>query len=179
MFLKHTQAVAFICGLFACVQMACASEDVVDQEPVRDESAVQEKSEPIRMSAPFSIYVGFGDPTPSYFGFAAGFQLHPHLQVVASTGYFEDGDFKVRSSAIGARFFPLLTPLSLFLGGGSTYFSIRGSGLFQGLDTSLILPFISMGVDLLSRHGVRAAAGVNFHFPVSIIFPFVQLGYSF
>jgi hypothetical protein len=135
---------------------------------------------PVREDRPGYVALTFGNPSPSWLGLTGGWQLDPRFAIVGSIGWFRLSDIRVLSGSAGVRLPLLRTWLSPFIGAGATLYSISGEGKFQGLKpTAFALPYINAGLSFDSRSGLHAALGVNFHFPVKLTFPFLELGISF
>lgn len=154
--------------------------DVLSYAGSEESSDFVEKRDPIRSRRKIFIGVSFGDPSPSWIGAELGIQLSWMVEVLASAGYFHWSDFTVGSASAQGRFLILPTKFTPFVGGGLTAYFVSGDGKFQGLQsTSYVLPYFNLGLDLATDTGLRVAAGVNFHFPTKLTFPFVNLGFSF
>lgn len=135
---------------------------------------------PLRETRPLYVGLTFGDPSPSWIGAQFAFQTSWMLQFLASGGYFRWADFTMGSVAAQARLNILPTQLTPFVGGGVAGYFISGYGKFQGMETTtFMLPFINFGLDWIFPSGFRLAAGINFHFPVKLNFPFASAGLSF
>ena len=138
------------------------------------------KEEPLRLMQPGSLALTFGDPSPSWIGVSGGYQFNSTLQVLVSGGWFWSDDIRIKSVAGTARFHILPTDLTPFVGAGLAVYFMSGHGKFQGLETTTwALPFLTLGLDWIFDFGLRVAAGVNFHFPVKLTFPFINVGISF
>ena len=146
-------------------------------QPPREEA---KRTEPLRELRPLYVGLTFGDPSPSWIGAQFAFQTSWMLQFLASGGYFRWADFTMGSVAAQARLNILPTQLTPFVGGGVAGYFISGYGKFQGMEsTTFMLPFINFGLDWIFPSGFRLAAGINFHFPVKLNFPFASAGLSF
>jgi hypothetical protein len=147
-------------------------------------SAQNVQSEPVSIVAreelPGFAGLSVGNPSPSLLGFLIGWQLHSSFQIIGGGGRFWNKDIAVNTLGGGARFHVLPYQFSPFAGAGICFYSIEGRGKFQGLKTTtLALPFLNLGLDFISRSGLRLSSGVNFHFPVKLTLPFVDVGYAF
>lgn len=169
--------------LFLSVSPGVTRADDFSDLPVEGESATID--DPVglrkpRAQAPNYLGLAVGNPSPSWIGFVYGRNLGSLFEVRAAGGFFALHDISVSSLAAQARFYMLWTKLAPFFSAGTSLYFITGKGKFQGLKTTTsLLPFLNLGLDFIADGTFRVAAGVNFHFPVKLTFPFVELGVSF
>lgn len=81
------------------------------------------------------------------------------------------------SSSLRLHLFPSeLTPL---LGAGVSAFFFHGKGEIQSLEASTLLGSFLVGADWAFAEALRLSGGLQFHYPIKLIFPFVELGVTF
>lgn len=88
-------------------------------------------------------------------------------------------DIQTQSFGPSLRVYFLDEALTPFVGGGVNFIRVVGDGEFQGLDESLIAGWLLGGIDYQLWSNLRISGGVNIHFPVRLIFPFIDAAYYF
>lgn len=133
----------------------------------------------VREHKPLELSIGAGHPAPSYVGGAFSYQPNWAFQWVVSTGVFLTSDLKIQTLSGELRwdFFPY--DISPMVGAGFSAFFFNGSGDIQGLDESTLLGSLLVGADITFENGFRLTGGLQFHYPVKLIFPFVEAGIAF
>ncbi len=149
-------------GLFAFL-FAGASTKAVRAAGARDDSRL-------------TLSVAAGNPAPSWIGATAGIQFNETLQLVGGLGWFWLDELKIRSVGAGVRVHVLKGAFTPMFGAGFAYLSLEGRGSIQGLDESAFLGTLMTGLDWIIGDHLRVAAGVNFHYPLSLNFPFLEIG---
>ncbi len=133
----------------------------------------------IRAERPAHLALTLGSPAPALPGIQLGFQVAPEIQLLIGTGVFLQDDINIQPIAASARFFILQNDFTPILGAGFTYFRILGTGTFKTLDESTILGSLLIGLDWTFGEGWRTSAGVQFHYPIQLTFPFLEFGFTF
>jgi hypothetical protein len=98
---------------------------------------------------------------------------------IAQKGYMKIKDIQTQSFGPSLRVYFLDEALTPFVGGGVNFIRVVGDGEFQGLDESLIAGWLLGGIDYQLWSNLRISGGVNIHFPVRLIFPFIDAAYYF
>jgi hypothetical protein len=123
--------------------------------------------------------IGLGHPAPSWIGVSLSSWVDTHIEAGLAFGYLNKDLLTTYAFSADARLHPfLLGIIDPFLAGGLTWVRFGGSGEFQGIDASTLLPFLGLGLDV-KIYSVRVSGGYVFHFPIKLNFPFVEVGYDF
>jgi hypothetical protein len=130
--------------------------------------------------------IAAGSPAPSFAGVFYRYEFSNQVTIGISSGYSTYPQINVLSFAPTVRFYlsdSLETPLRLWALGGLNVLSISGNGTLQNLDASsdTLLPLLQLGIgaDFQPSDQVIIGLGVQFHFPVKLIFPLFEIGYRF
>jgi hypothetical protein len=132
-----------------------------------------------RDANPIGILVSAGTPSPSFIGFSFTYQWSPYAAVFASSGYLKIDDIETQSFGPSLRVYFLDQALTPMIGGGVNFIRVTGKRSLQGLDESLVAGWLLGGIDYQLWSNFRISGGVNLHFPVRLIFPFVDAAYYF
>ena len=123
--------------------------------------------------------IGIGHPAPSWIGASLSSWVDDNLEAGLGFGFLSKDQISTYAFSADARLHPfLLGAVDPFLAGGLTWIRFAGAGEFQGLDSSTLLPFLGLGLDV-KIYDVRVSGGYVFHFPIKLNFPFVEVGYDF
>lgn len=129
-------------------------------------------------SNPFVFRFSGGNPAPSFLGAGLGYRFQEMFELNAQTGMGWFDEINIQTFTAGSRFYILPYTFSPFLGGGLSVLKVTGSGSIQGLDESTVLAFLSGGLNI-DFNPIQISLGLFFHFPVRLIFPFVDCGFTF
>jgi hypothetical protein len=142
----------------------------------------------------FTAALGAGSPAPSFFGVVGKQNFTDAFQIVLAAGYSSYSDLEVFSLNPQIRFYPealsmnhnLSTSFDWFqfwFGGGVNFLFFGGTGTLQALevdeDSAFPLAQLNLGADFLFFDAGILTLGCQFHFPIKLIFPFIEIGYRF
>ncbi len=132
-----------------------------------------------RTVRPLTLSAALGYPAPSFVGGAFGYQFHEFFQFHFGTGIFWTEDLKIQTLSGEIRFHAIPYPLTPMLGAGVSKFFLHGKGNIQHLDSSTTLGSLMVGLDWSIIEFWRFSGGLQFHYPVKLIYPFIELGWMF
>ncbi len=101
------------------------------------------------------------------------------MAILASSGYMKLKDIETQSFGPSLRVYFLDEALTPMIGGGVNFIRVTGKKQFQGLDESLAAGWLLGGLDFQLWSNFRISGGVSVHFPIRLIFPFVDASYFF
>lgn len=125
------------------------------------------------------VFAGFGTPAPSWIGlgFSAPIKESLNVAIRSGWGHYEDLNIFATSATISPVI--LDTMLYPYLAGGASLFLLRGEGAYQELDGSTLLVTLNVGLGFDFNDQFRTRAGMAFHFPLRLNFPFIELSWAF
>ncbi len=127
-----------------------------------------------------SLRLGFGSPAPSWVGGSMSFEILPQFELFFSSGWSRWDDLRIWSfnPHIRTRMIPNAV-LSPVVGGGINFLLVSGQDTFQGVEQTVPLAQMLLGLDLEISDSLVLTSGCHFHFPVKLIFPMVEVGFIF
>ena len=132
-----------------------------------------------RVARPLTLSAALGYPAPSFVGGAFGYQFAEYFQFHFGTGMFWTEELKIQTLSGELRFHALPFRLTPMLGAGVSKFFLHGRGKIQGLESSTALGSLMAGLDWSVTDQWRFSGGLQFHYPVKLIYPFIELGWMF
>lgn len=132
-----------------------------------------------RAEHPIGLAASVGTPPPALIGFSFIYQWSPYMAILASSGYMKLKDIETQSFGPSLRVYFLDEALTPMIGGGVNFIRVTGKKQFQGLDESLAAGWLLGGLDFQLWSNFRISGGVSVHFPIRLIFPFVDASYFF
>lgn len=147
--------------------------EAADARPQGPESTL------LRRQYPISLSLNFGTPAPSIVGAVVGFQISDYAQALGGTGFSWWSDLRIQATEFEMRFSLVAQNFTPFFGAGFSFFGTTGVGNLQSLSETTLLGNLSLGLDWALPNALRLAAGVHFHYPLSVNFPFAELGIIF
>ena len=127
-----------------------------------------------------SLRAGFGSPAPSWIGGSLSLEILPQFELFLSAGWSRWDELKVWSlnPHIRTRMIPN-SVVSPVIGGGVNILLVSGPGAFQGVEHSIPLAQMLLGLDFQLGDNWVITAGSHFHFPIKLIFPLLEVGMTF